>query len=171
MSATCTLYDIEYELIYLLDTLDSLPAEDEIARIEIEEAITRAVRTEMRKVDGISHTLVHFESQVELAAAEIRRLQARRKAFERSGERLEVYVSRAMQVAGVKKLEGKTTTLSLRAAPVSVSITDFDAVPAEYKEIRTEIVISKDAVKKALKGGVEVPGAALSEGNVYLVRK
>jgi len=41
----------------------------------------------------------------------------------------------------------------------------------EYKEIRTEIVISKDGVKKALKGGREVPGAALSEGNVYLVRR
>ena len=171
MNPTCTLYEIEYELIYLLDTLESLSPEDEEARVELEEAITRAVQAQINKVDGISHMLAHFESQAELAAEESKRLQGRKKAFERSAERLESYVRNAMRLTGVRKLEGATTTLSLRAAPASVVITDFEAVPAEYKEIRTEIVISKDTVKKALKGGREVPGAALSEGNVYLVWK
>jgi hypothetical protein len=64
----------------------------------------------------------------------------------------------------------KTTTLSLRIAPASVLIINFDAIPAEYKEVRTEVVV-KDAVKKALKGGAEVPGAHLSKGNLYLVRR
>jgi hypothetical protein len=139
--------------------------------LELEEAITRAVWAEVQKVDGISHMLAHFESQAQLAAEESKRLQARRKAFERSGERLEGYVRRAMELAGVKKLEGQTTTLSLRVAPASVLITNFDAIPAEYKVIRTEIVINKDAVKKALRGGAEVPGADLSKGNLYLVRR
>ena len=78
---------------------------------------------------------------------------------------------KAMELGGVKTLEGQTTTLSLRVAPASVLIIDFDAVPAEYKEIRTEVVINKDAVKKALKDGSEVPGADLSKGNFYLVRR
>ena len=171
MSPTCTLYEIEYELTYLLDTLEGLLPEEEQMRFELEEAISRAVRAEVQKVDGISHMLAHFESQAQLAAAETKRLQARKKAFERSGERLELYVRNAMELAGVKKLEGQTTTLSLRVAPASVLITDFDAVPAEYKEIRTEVVINKDAVKKALRGGAEVPGADLSKGNLYLVRR
>jgi hypothetical protein len=171
MSAACTLYEIEYELVYLLDTLEGLLPEEEETRLELEEAITRAVWAEFQKVDGISHMLAHFESQAQLAAEESKRLQARRKVFERSGERLEGYVRRAMELAGVKKLEGQTTTLSLRVAPASVLITSFDAVPAEYKEIRTEVVINKDAVKKALKGGAEVPGADLSKDNLYLVRR
>jgi hypothetical protein len=171
MSATCTLYEIEYELSYLLDTLEGLLPEEQETRVELEEAITRAVRFEIQKVDGISHMLAHFESQAQLAAEESKRLQARRKAFERSGERLEGYVRRAMDLAGVKKLEGQTTTLSLRVAPASVVITNFDAIPAEYKEIRTEVVVNKDAVKKALKGSAEVPGADLSKGNLYLVRR
>lgn len=171
MSPTCTLYDIEYELIYLLDTLDGLQPDDVDSRVELEEALTRAVQAELKKVDGISHMLAHFESQAQLAAAESKRLQLRKKAFERSGERLEIYVRNAMRLAGVKKLEGETTTLSLRNAPASVLITNFEAVPAEYKEIRTEVVVDKDSVKKALKGGTKVPGAELSEGNVYLVRR
>ena len=171
MSSSCTLYEIEDELIYLLDTLDGLPAEEQDNRAELEEAITRAVQTEIEKVDGISHMLTHFESQVQLAAAESKRLQARRKGFERSAERLEQYVRRAMDLAGVRKLQGETTTLSLRVAPASVLITNFEAVPAEYKEIRTEVVIDKDSVKKALKGGAIVPGAALSAGSLYLVRR
>src|SRR5437762_5133467 len=134
MSATCTLYEIQYELMYLLDAFDGLLPEEEEARMEIEEMITRAVGDQIQKVDGISHMLAHFESQAELAAAEGKLLQARKKAFERAAERLELYVRRAMDLAGLKKLEGQTTTLSLRAAPASVLITDHDAVPAEYKE-------------------------------------
>jgi hypothetical protein len=164
-----TLYEIEDELISLIETLDG--AEDQSLRAEIEEAIMRTVSEEIQKVDRISQMLAHFESQAQLAAAECKRLQTRKKAFEHSVERLEIYVRNAMQFAGVKKLEGETATLSLRVAPVSVLISDFEAVPAEYKEIRTEVVIDKAAVKKALKGGREVPGAALSEGNLYLVRR
>ena len=171
MSPTCTLYEIENELLFLLDTLEGLEPADEEIRAELEEAITRAIEIEIRKVDRISHMLAHFESQAELAAAEGKLLQARKKAFERAGERLEFYVRSAMDFSGVKKLEGQTTTLSLRAAPASVLITNFEAIPAEYKEIRTEVVINKDAVKRALKGGMEVPGADLSTGNLYLVRR
>ena len=63
MSAACTLYEIEDELVYLLDTLEGLLPEEEETRLELEEAITRAVRSEIKKVDGISHMLAHFESQ------------------------------------------------------------------------------------------------------------
>src|SRR5205823_13690450 len=115
----------------------------ETARVELEEMIRRAVQAEIQKVDGISRMLAHFESQAQFAAAESKRLQGRKKAFERAGERLELYVRSAMELAGVKKLEGQTTTLSLRVAPASVLISDFEAVPAEYKEIRTEVVINK----------------------------
>jgi phage host-nuclease inhibitor protein Gam len=171
MSPTCTLYEIEYELLYLLDSLEGLAPEDDEMSLELDAAITRAVRAEIEKVDGISHMLAHFESQAELAAAESKRLQSRKKAFERSGERLELYVRRAMEIAGAKKLEGQTTTLSLRIAPPSVLISNFEAVPAQYKEIRTEVVINKDAVKKALRSGREVPGAELCDRNLYLVRR
>ena len=169
MSPDCTLYEIEDELICLIDTLAG--AEDEGIRTQIEEAILRVVDVQIKKVDRIGHVLAHFESQAQLASAECKRLQTRKKAFERSLESLETYVRHAMQFAGVKKLEGETTTLSLRVAPASVLISDFEAVPIEYKDIRTEVVIDKEAVKKALKGGREVPGAALSEGNLYLVRR
>ena len=73
--------------------------------------------------------LAHFESQAHLAASECRRLQARKGALESSGERLGLYVRNAMNLAGVEKLEGATTTLSLRVATPSVSIANFDSVP------------------------------------------
>jgi hypothetical protein len=62
MSAACTLYEIEYQLIYLLDTLEGLLPEEGEARLELEEAIAKAVHAEIQKVDGISHLLAHFES-------------------------------------------------------------------------------------------------------------
>src|SRR5258706_7405430 len=104
MSSTCTLYEIEYELLYLLDTLEGLLPDEEEKRVELEEMIRRAVRVEIQKVDGISRMLAHFESQAQLAAAESERLQARKKAFERAGGRLELYVRSAMELAGVHEI-------------------------------------------------------------------
>jgi len=104
MNPTCTLYEIEYELIYLLDTLESLSPEDEEARVELEEAITRAVEAQIRKVDGISHMLAHFESQAELAGGgEVKRLQGRKKAFETlSGEARKLCAERDAPDGGQK---------------------------------------------------------------------
>ena len=159
MSAACTLYEIEYELTYLLDTLEGLLPEDDEAHLELEAAVARAVQAEIQKVDGISHLLAHFESQAQLAAAECKRLQARKKAFERTPRSASNSTCAAPWTYGRRKRSWKsgTTTLSLRVAPASVRITNFDAVPAAYKEIRTEVVINKDAVKKALMGGAEGP--------------
>ena len=165
-----TLYAIEDSIGAVCDTLEGLPDDELGMRAELEEQLARLVAAELRKVDGIARVLAHFESQAAFASAEIKRLQLRKKRFEAAQERLESSIRVAMECAGTRKLEGESSTLSLRAAPASVSIHDFEAVPAAYKIVKVDTSIDKAAVAKALKAGLEVPGADLSEGNLYLVR-
>jgi len=99
-----------------------------------------------------------------------------------------------------RKLEGKTTTFSLRACPPSVEVTDESAIPAKYKTLllklpavmweqlldgleieqraavlehvnHPEVSVDKRSIKAAIDGGTEVPGASLTTGRHSLRRK
>jgi hypothetical protein len=166
MTATTalTLYQIEDHLAALIDSVDMVPDDEPGLLAELEEDIARTLELELKKVDGVSHMLAHFESQAQFAAAEIKRLQASKKRYERAGERLEAYVRGAMQLAGRDKLEGETSTLQIRKNPAAVYISNCDAIPAEYQVISTSVSVDKARVSKALKAGVVVPGAELVQG-------
>lgn len=162
-----TLYDIGDHLACLLDTLEGMtedtPAE---LRTELETAMHTAVAAELKKVDGVCRMLAHFEHQAAFAAAEIKRLQARKGTFERAVERLEGSVQAAMDALGKKKIEGETYTLRLAKNPASVIIENEADIPVCYKDHTPEFwTVRKADVKKALKAGIAVPGADLSEDN------
>ncbi len=170
MSAA-TLYQIEDELLIALDTIELVPDEEPALKAELEEQIARIIAAEIAKVDGVSRMLAHFENQAAFAAQEIKRLQDRKRAFERSYGRLESCAKLAMEVAGKTKLEGTTTTLALRKSPTSVFLRNFDQVPTEYFTVKIERWVDKDKVKRALKADIEVPGAELVEDRFHLVRR
>ena len=98
-----------------------------------------------------------------------------------------------------RRLEGKTTTFSLRACPPSVEVADESAIPAEYKllilklpalmweqlldgleieqraavlgQVKSpEVSVDKRSIKAALDGGADVPGAGLAIGRHSLRR-
>jgi len=171
MTAPTTLYQIEDDLLAALDTIEMVGNEGSALKVELEEHIARLIASEITKVDGVARMLVHFEEQAELAAKEIKRLQDRKRAFERSYERLESCAKSAMKVAGKTKLEGATSTLTLRKSPTSVFVHNFDQLPAEYFTVKIERWVDKEKVKRALKGGIEVPGAELVENRFHLVRR
>ena len=66
-AAPTTLYQIENELIFLLDTLEGLSEEETAISAELEEQIARLIAAEITKVDGISRMLAHFENQAALS--------------------------------------------------------------------------------------------------------
>ena len=171
MTAPATLYQIEDDLLAALDTLEMIGDEESTLKAELEEQIARLIASEITKVDGVSRMLAHFENQAELAAKEIKRLQDRKRAFERSYERLETCAKFAMEVAGKTKLEGAISTLTLRKSPTSVFVHNFDQVPAEYFTVKIERWVDKEKVKRALKAGIEVSGAELVENSFHLVRR
>jgi hypothetical protein len=203
MAATAlTLYDIESHLLALTDSLETVTPDQEQ---EFLEDFKAALSSAAEKRDRVAHHLAHLEQQQEFAAKEILRLQKFKKDREAAQTRLEGYVSYCIQSQGqgkdgkYKKLEGNTTVMFLRGCPVSVEVTDMDAVPLDYQsatvtlpasrlndvlnaledDFREEVLIvstisrvtDKRAIKVAIEAGVEVPGAALITGKTTLGRK
>lgn len=192
-----TLYDLEENIVDLLDTEELVPPDQES---EFKQQLARALVDAVDKRDRIAQFLAHCECQAAFAGLEIKRLQERKARFTRAAERLEAYVIWVIQSLRVKQLEGKHITLSLARCPSSVAIERADKVPCDYQSFTpklpwarwaeilnalpqdervrllselnvSESQIDKLAVKEALAAGVEVPGARLVTDKQRLVRK
>ena len=166
---SATLYDAVEHVTVLLDTVDLV--EDPEQREAIERDLASAIEAEIRKVDSVAQFLAHCESQQQFAAEEIKRLQERKQFWARKEDRLKGYIQVVMESAGLKKLEGRTNTLSLRACPASVEVLDEAAVPEEYTVVKVESSVDKKAVNAALEDGIEIPGVRLITDRKAVVRK
>jgi hypothetical protein len=196
------LYVIEDHLAALIETAELVSPEQELEfRVEFQTALTAAVE----KRDRVGQFMAHLEQQIDFAKFEIDRLRQRKATCERALVRLESYVIETLENLGTdgkgkcRKLEGKTTTFSLRACPPSVEVTDEPAIPAEYKtltlrvsavtweqlldgldieqrvavlgQVRSpEVSLDKRSIKAAIDSGADVPGAALATGRHSLRR-
>jgi hypothetical protein len=196
------LYVIEDHLAALIETAELVsPEQEQEFRAEFQAALTAAVE----KRDRVGQFLAHLEQQIAFARFEIDRLRQRKAICERAMARLENYVIGTIEGLGTDskgkypRLEGKTTTFSLRACPPSVEVTDESAIPAEYRMLllklpavtweqlldrleieersavveqasRPEVSVDKRSIKAAIDGGVDVPGAGLAVGRHSLRR-
>jgi hypothetical protein len=196
------LYVIEDHLAALIETAELVsPEQEQEFRAEFQTALTAAVD----KRDRVGQFLAHLEQQIDFAKFEIDRLRQRKATCERALARLEDYVIGTIENLGTdgkgkyRRLEGKTTTFSLRTCPPSVEVADEKAIPAEYKMLllrlpavtweqlldgleieqraavlgqvkSPEVTVDKRSIKVAIDGGVDVPGAGLAIGRHSLKR-
>jgi len=159
----------------------------------------------VEKRDRAGQFMAHLEQQIDFARFEIDRLRQRKAIFERALARVEEYVIATIENLGTdskgkyRKLEGKTTTFSLRGCPPSVEVTDESAIPSEYKTLLLklpastweqlldgldieqraavlgqvkgrEVFVEKRPIKMAIDSGVGVAGANLAIGRHSLRR-
>lgn len=143
MRGDLTLYVVENDLASLADTEEGgIPAElEEQFRRELAETLQKAVE----KRDKVAAFIRHLEDQAAFAGAESKRLAERKHMFERAADRVRNYVRWVIEQMGQdergawRKLQGRSSTLSLRKCPDAVEITDEAAVPAAYKRLLIEL--------------------------------
>ena len=181
-----TLFQIEESLALLAES-----AEEEGLTPEIEAALTAYLDGAVEKRDRVAEFIHFCEAMAELAKTEVKRLQARQKHFEATGERVSSMVLRVLDWLRVTKLEGRTNTLKKRKCPPSVNVIDEHKIPAEYKRVtvtlplpqwqellartpeefrnsvlsgvrKQEITLELDAIKQALNLEKAVDGADLT---------
>lgn len=133
-----TLFDSEEGLLALADSAELVTPEQEAEFLaDFEAALTTAVD----KRDRVAARLAKLEAQQAYADAEIKRLQAYKKAKEADQARLENYVTYVIERMGPdskgkpRKLEGNTSTLYLRACAPSVEVVDEALVPQDYRTV------------------------------------
>jgi hypothetical protein len=158
-----TLWEITQEFLSLASLIEEAGGE---ATQEVMEEIAISRENFAHKAEGYTRLILKWESEIDAAAAEIKRIQAIKKTKENSVARLKEMLLHALQVfgqedkTGVKRYETPLFKLSTRRSQ-AVEIVDETELPDAFWVVKKEV--GKAAISAALKEGEEVPGAFLKE--------
>lgn len=156
-----SLYEIDKAVVTVLD--DGLVFNEETGEIVFDADNLDALETERNaKLEGVALYIKSLEAEADAIKAEEKALAERRAVREKKAERLRRYLSDSMQALGDTKLETARVALSFRKSE-SVVIEDQSALPVEFIKVKMTETPDKVAIKKAIKSGTEVAGAALVE--------
>jgi hypothetical protein len=134
--------DPDIDEVTLLDTLEGIT--------DLNEAIAEIVRSALLDASYISG----LRQRVDEMRQRLDRLEARH-------DRKRATVLEAMEAAGIAKITEPDFTVTLKAAPPAVCITDEQAIP-EWFWIPQPARLDKRALLETLKAGTGVTGAELS---------
>ena len=165
-----SLWAIVDTLQALFDTIEGLdPGASDYAacKADLEQQLERCIR----KVTGIHHFRAHALAMVERCNIMQATYLSHRISWEHTVARLEKYVKSVMEHAGKKELEGDGLKIKIKNNPPSVLILDETMIPAAYKKLVTPEPydqLIKAEIAKAIKSGVDVPGADLNISSTRL---
>lgn len=155
------LYEIAEQYKFLLDgMIDNETGEVDETKMSLLDEVADSFENKCLNV-----TRVFKQLEVDLAGIEKERkaMAAREKSLKNEVTRLKSYLLENMEKTGIKAISCPQFAINLVKNPCSVDIYDADEIPEEYTQ--TKVEISKEAIKLAIKGGIEVPGARLVQIN------
>jgi hypothetical protein len=153
-----TIDQLKMQIGLLIDRHPAL-AEDEDLRADMLEGSTdlhaamERLLNEEREADEL----------IEAAKERMDKIAARRTMFRLRQQSLRDVMMSIMQQADLRKLKLPEATISLSRIGRAVQVIDEALVPDQFCRFKREV--SKTAIKEALMGGEEVPGAVLDNGS------
>ena len=155
------LYEVANDYLALMQAID----EGELPEEAIADTL-EAIKGEIEvKADNIACLLKNIESDIVAIKAEETRLAERRKAKEKTHERIKAYLSETLIKLGINKVETARNNIGFRKSE-SVEI-DADTFYSWALENRADLLkyaeptANKTEIKKAIKDGAEIVGACL----------
>jgi len=150
-----TLYTIENEYLALMNEINE--AEGELTDEQNELLIINENQLKGKTMAYLEviKTKEAFNSNID---EEINRLQAMKKRNTNLVDRLNNSLLDAVKLYG--DITSGLITFTTRKSE-SINIEDEDLIDKEYKTVKVTTSVSKADIKKAIKQGVEVPGASL----------
>lgn len=156
-----SLYQISTEMDQLLEEVTA--SEGELTP-ELEAKINQVSTDLVEKTDAVVSWVNSQEDLIELAKKRIAELndfiaRTNNKLF-----RIDGYVEACLKQLGTNKLEGKLYSISKRKPVQVVNVFDETLIPMDFIKIpEPKPAVQKTEIAKALKAGIEVPGARLEE--------
>lgn len=155
-----SLYEIDGMVLTVLE--DGLIFDEETGEVLFDADNLDALELERNaKLEAVACFVKSLEADAAAIKAEERALAERRQAKERKAERLRAYISDSMTMLGDTKLETARVAISFRKSE-AVEIVDASQLPEAYWK-QAAPTPDKTAIKKALKAGEAVAGAAIVE--------
>jgi hypothetical protein len=156
-----SLYQISTEMQSLLEEITQ--AEGELTP-EIEEKIALVTSQLTTKTDDVVSWVNYQEDLIGLANARINELKAFIEGVEKGLGKFDGYVNNCLVNLGTNKIEGKFYAITRRKPVQVVNVFDETLIPMDFIKIpEPKPAIQKAEIGAALKKGIEVPGAKLTE--------
>jgi hypothetical protein len=152
--------EIEREIRNILSIPDEELTNEQ--RQAFEEYAEMLAGQEEDKVDGFVAFIRSENAHADFLREEAKRLTNAARCIESKLARLKTHYQYTMQSHGLKRVNGKAYSVSLRATPI-VLIENEQAVPKEFWRVKSETSVDKTAVRDALKSGAVVPGCTLGK--------
>ena len=155
------LYQLHEGYLNLVEVLENA-GEDENLRELVTNSLNEIEDNIKDKADNVVRFIRNLESEANAIKEEEKRLAEMRKKREKQVENLKQYLFDFTKVADGQKIKGSIFTVSIKKNPASVVIDDLEAIPEEYKRVKTVVEANKTLLKKVLKDG-EVAGVHLEQ--------
>jgi hypothetical protein len=143
----------------LLANLRDIIGDDEQATVDAIEGETNLIET----ITAVVHRINEISAHKDAIKDYVGRVKSRLERLERQEELLRTALNSAMTIAGLKKLELPTATLTMKATAPSLVITEEADIPAQYWKPQAP-KLDKKLLTDALKDKQDVAGAVLSNG-------
>ena len=121
------------------------------------------------KAENMAKLIRNLESDRLAYKEEEDRLKTKRQAVENKLEWLKTYLKDCMKLIGKTKFKSGMFNFSIQKNPVSVNINNKKILPEDYL-IPQPPKVNNTLLKKALKDGIEVPGAELKRTEGLRIR-
>ena len=155
------LYQLHEGYLNLVEVLENA-GEDENLRELVTNSLNEIEDNIKDKADNVVRFIRNLESEANAIKEEEKRLAEMRKKREKQVENLKQYLFDFTKVADGQKIKGSIFTVSIKKNPASVVVDDLEAIPEEYKRVKTVVEANKTLLKKVLKEN-EVAGAHLEQ--------
>lgn len=124
---------------------------------------------EKDKIDAFGQFLRFDAAKAEALRNEGNRLIGKARSIENRDEHMKAHYIAVAKAHGLKKIEGNTYTMSVRATKVCY-ILDESLVPDEWCKIKTERKPVKKDILFALKQGTVIPGCSIGTSESLLIK-
>ena len=136
---------------------------------ELEEALLITEENLNQKAEGYCKAIAIYNGQAATLDEEIKRLTAKKKVAENAVARMKDALKATMNVLELDKINAGTFTISTRKSK-SLEVLDEALIPEKYKETVTTIKVDKNAIKDAIKNGVNIDGVELRENKSIQIK-
>lgn len=132
-----------------------------------DEDLAVALRDTMEGIEGefqekgkaIAMVTLNIDGDLEAIQSQIDRLTERKRIIANRKESLKEYLRTNMEASGITKISHPLFTITCGKGKPIVIIDDEKAIPDDYVNVKVTSAPDKAAIAKAIKDGIEVPGA------------
>lgn len=163
-----SLHDLEMDKADIFAELEALMEETEPDQNAIDDLIAMmdiSVEQIEQKLEQYAWVRSQNRAEADRLTEIADNIKARAKRKDALADMLEDKISEAMVRNGIKSLDTDTAVFKFRKSEQVIVNTPAELLPKEYCRTKTTHAPDKAALKKALKGGVEIPGVSLREVN------